>query len=201
MDLQLDILRTSGRAAVQLEFSEAGPLTDADLAALALPRDSKPPALVRLSQRHHALARVLASGTGPGEAAIICGYDISRVSILQSDPTFQELLKFYSAQVDAQYANLHESLSALSVDAAEELRDRLENNPADLSTGALIDIVKMSADRTGFGPQTKSEVSVVVGMADRLRLARERVANRQIEGVAVPQTHSPEALSRVAEDL
>lgn len=195
MDLSLDIFRTSGRAATPLEFQEIGPLDEADIAALQLNRGVKSEPLKRLSQRHHSLARNLAAGMPVGEAAIICGYDISRVSILQGDPTFQELLKFYSLQVDAQYANLHESLAALSVDAAETLRDRLENNPDDLSTGALIDIVKMSADRTGMGPQTKSEVSVVVGMADRLRLARERVAARQIEASAVDITPSPEDLT------
>jgi len=200
MDLALDIMRTAGRAPAQVEFSAVGVLTEADLAALTLDRGTKPPALIRLSQRHHSLARNLASGMSASEAAIICGYDISRVSILQNDPTFKELLTFYSAQVDAQYVNLHESLSALSVDAAEELRIRLETSPGDLSTGALIDIVKMSADRTGFGPQTKSEVSVTVGMADRLRLARERVAARQIEA-SVPPEGGAVSLSRIAEDV
>jgi hypothetical protein len=195
MDLGLDVFRTSGRPAAQLDFAEVGPLSDADIAALQLSRGVQAPPLKRLSQRHHSLARNLAAGMPVGEAAIICGYDISRVSILQGDPTFQELLKFYSLQVDAQYANLHESLSALSVDAAEELRTRLEENPDDLSTGALIDIVKMSADRTGMGPQTKSEVSVVVGMADRLRLARERVSARQIEANAVDITPTPKDLT------
>lgn len=194
MDLGLDIFRTSGRAAQPLDFTEVGPLTEADLAALQLNRGVQAPPLKRLSQRHHALARNLAAGMPVGEAAIICGYDISRVSILQSDPTFKELLSFYSAQVDAQYANLHESLSALSVDAAEELRVRLEENPEDLSTGALIDIVKMAADRTGMGPQTKSEVSVVVGMADRLRLARERVSARQAEALTIDVTPSAESV-------
>ena len=193
MELELDIFRTAGRAPAQVVFENVGALTVADMAALNTNRGTKPAPLARLSQRHHSLARNLAAGMGVGEAAIICGYDISRVSILQSDPTFQELLKFYSLQVDAQYANLHESLSALSVDAAEELRQRLESDPTALSTGALIDIVKMSADRTGFGPQTKSEVSVTVGMADRLRLARERVAARQIEALTSP--------SREAEDV
>lgn len=200
MDLELDIFRTTGRAPVPIVFERAGALTAADMAALSADRGTKPAPLVRLSQRHHSLARNLAAGMGVGEAAIICGYDISRVSILQSDPTFQELLKFYSHQVDAQYANLHESLSALSVDAAEELRQRLESDPTALSTGALIDIVKMSADRTGFGPQTKSEVSVTVGMADRLRLARERVASRQLEALAAPEGGAV-SVSRIAEDV
>lgn len=185
VDLGLDVVRTRGRAPAPLEFEVLGGMTADDVAALALPRNTAPPALNRLTQRHHALARNLAAGMSASEAALVCGYDISRVSILQSDPTFKELLRFYSANVDAQYANLHESLSALSVDAAEELRRRLEETPDDVSTSALIEIVKTSADRTGFGPQSKSEVSVTVGMADRLRLARERVAQRQIEGRAV----------------
>lgn len=154
-----------------------------DLAQLAEEKGSETTALKRLSDRHHALARNLASGMEPGEAAIISGYVLSRVSILQSDPAFKELVAFYRADVTFQYRDLHQRLSGLALDAAEELANRLEEEPEKVSLGQLLEITKMGADRTGFGPQTSStNVNINVDLAGRLQRARERVAQRQIEG-------------------
>lgn len=180
MDLNLEIIRTSGRATIPVNHTYVGPLTEADIAALDLPRNTAPSAIARLTQRHHALARTLASGRTVSEAAFICGYEIARVSTLQSDPTFKELLAFYRKDVDRQYADFHATLAGMSHDAAEEIRRRLEDNPEDINLASLIDITKLGADRTGYGPSSKSEVNVTVGMADRLRLARERVAQRNV---------------------
>ena len=87
---------------------------------------SRAPPLKRLSERHHALARCLASGMEAGEAAITCGYVASRVSILQADPAFQKLSAFYRQSVETKYLDMHGVLAGLSLDAAMELRERLE---------------------------------------------------------------------------
>lgn len=146
-------------------------------------KGSKPSALKRLSERHHALARNLASGMSPSEAAVICGYALSRVSILQDDPAFQELLAFYRQDVELAYRDLHTRLSGLALDAADELADRLEENPETISVGQLMEVVKLGADRTGFGPQSSStNLNVNVDLASRLQAARERVASRRLVG-------------------
>lgn len=158
-------------------------LDSVDIALLQEEKGSKPPPLKRLSERHHALARCLASGMEPGDAAITCGYVASRVSILQADPAFQELLAFYRQDVNTKYLDMHGVLAGLSIDAATELRERLEADmQADektLSTGQLIELTKLGADRTGFGPQS-SQVNVNVDLAGRLQAARERVAQRRL---------------------
>jgi len=61
-----------------------------------------------------------------GDAAVFCGYTISRVSILQSDPAFKELLTFYREDAQRPYRDLHIRLSGLASDASELLQERLE---------------------------------------------------------------------------
>lgn len=181
MTIPLDIIRTSGRAPSVITAEVLRPLEPGDIAILNEDRAVKAPPLARLRERHHALARNIASGMKHGEAAAICGYDISRVSILMGDPTFRNLVEFYREDVNRSYAQLHETLSGLAVDAAVELRERIEDNPESLSSGMLNEIVKMAADRTGFGPSSKQEVSVNVNIASRLEEARKRVALRTLE--------------------
>lgn len=179
-----DIFRTTGRASKPLSAVEVRELDGTDIALLQEEKGSKAPALKRLSERHHALARCLSSGMSERDAAITCGYVISRVSILKADPAFQELLEFYRADVNSKYLDMHGVLAGLSLDAAMELRERLElDAQADdktMSVGQLIELTKLGADRTGFGPQS-SQVNVNIDLADRLKAARERVAQRQLE--------------------
>lgn len=185
LDLDADLFRTTGRAAKPVSAVAIRPLDEADLTLLGEEKGSKAPALVRLSERHHALARNLASGMSPSQAALTCGYTLSRVSILQDDPAFRELLHFYRADVELQYRDLHTRLSGLALDAADELANRLEEAPEDISTGQLMELTKMGADRTGFGPQSSStNVNVNVDLAGRLEAARKRVQARTIEGIA-----------------
>lgn len=176
-------LRIMGRATRPLTAVQVRPLDECDLALLGEEKGTKPTPLKRLSERHHALARCLASGMSEGEAAITCGYVGSRVSVLKADPAFQELLAFYRQGVEGKYLDMHGVLAGLSLDAAVELRERLEADmQADektLSTGQLIELTKLGADRTGFGPQS-SQVNVNVDLAGRLQAARERVAMRRL---------------------
>ena len=175
----LDIFRTTGRAP-NLSATVMRPLVQADLALLAEEKGSKPSAIKRLSDRHHALARNLAAGMGESEAAIIVGLTLSRVSILKNDPAFTELLEFYRADVTRVYRDMHEKLHGVATTALNILEERLEDEPDSVSIPQLLEITKMGADRSGHGPQTTS-LNINVDMAARLEAARKRVAMRQIE--------------------
>lgn len=182
MNLPLDIVRTTGRAQNAPPSADfVRPLTEADLVLLAEEKGSVPPPVKRIRDRHHALARILASGKSEGEAAAITGYDISRVSILKNDPAFRELLAFYRDNVEAEYLSLHEQLAGIATDAAILLREKIEEEPEKLSVGQLLELTKMGADRTGHGPAQKVEHNVNVNLANRLEQARERVKNRTID--------------------
>lgn len=159
-------------------------LDDADIALLGEEKGSVAPPLKRLSERHHALARCLASGSmSDSDAAITCGYAPSRVSILKADPAFQELLAFYRQDVNGKYLDMHGVLAGLSLDAAMELRERLEadieGDEKKITVTQLMELTKLGADRTGFGPQS-SQLNVNVDLAGRLEAARKRVEQRRL---------------------
>lgn len=182
MTIPLDIVKVKGRSSVPIQAEALRELTRADLALLEAERGvQKPKALVRLRERHHALARNLAGGMKESDAAAMCGYDLARVSVLKGDPAFQELISFYRESVDAAYANLHEVLAGMSLDAALIIRERMEDEPDKLKTDQLADIVKMGADRTGHGPSSTQQVNVNVNLASRLEEARKRIASRTLE--------------------
>lgn len=179
-----DIFRINGRASKPMSAVQVRELDACDIALLQEEKGAKAAPLKRLSERHHALARCLASGSmSDSEAAVTCGYVLSRVSILKEDPAFKELLSFYRQDVHSKYLDMHGVLAGLSLDAAMELRERLETDmEADekkISVGQLMELTKLGADRTGFGPQS-SQLNVNVDMAGRLQAARERVAQRRL---------------------
>lgn len=186
MNLSAEIFRTRGRAAKPIEAAVLRELDASDMVLLATERGTKPSAVKRLTERHHALARNIASGMQIGEAALFQGYTISRVSILQSDPAFKELLEFYREDAQRPYRDLHVRLSGLATDAAEELSSRLDDDmqmedskDKKISIGQLMELTKMGADRTGFGPQA-TNLNVNVDLAGRLEAARKRVAMRKL---------------------
>lgn len=181
MNLPLDIVRTTGRAASPPSAELLRPLAEADLVLLSQEKGSKPPPLKRIRDRHHALARLLASGKSEGECAAILGYDISRVSILKGDPAFAELLHFYRTNVEAEYLSLHEQLAGVSADALILLREKLEEEGEKLSVAQLLEITRLGADRTGHGPSQTVQQNVNINLADRLQRATERVRARQID--------------------
>lgn len=150
------------------------PLTEEDLSALEKDRGTRAPNLQRLTHRHHRLARTLAEGIEAGQAAIMCGYSVSRVSILQADPTFKELVLFYRSQVEESFLGLQERLAGLAETAADILQDRLEETPDEFDSEDLRKLVALGADRTGHGPTSTQNHNHTLGFAARLEAARAR---------------------------
>jgi hypothetical protein len=175
VDLGLDITRTRGRAAKPVAAVEMRDLTDADLALLDTEKGVHAPTIKKIRESHHALARALASGMRPAEAAQVTGYSLSRISIIKADPAFQDLMTVYTDQVGEIYANLHDKMAAMAVDVVEELHERLHEDPEEFTTNQLLDVAKTFADRTGHGPQTKTQnVNVNIDLATRLEAGRRR---------------------------
>ena len=152
LDLNIDLAAGPGRRAVPVDFEIVREVTEADVELLAVtPANSKPPAIKRISDRHHALARLLASGMPESEAALTLNYDVSRVSILKDSPAFQELLALYRAKVDTEFATNLDHMAGMSRDALLELRERIEENPEDFSHRELLAIITELNDRAQAG--------------------------------------------------
>ena len=101
------------------------------------------------------------------EASLITGYSQGRISILQKDATFAALVRDYSDEAKATFADLAQRMSGLSLDAIEILHERLHANPETLSIPVLLDVVKTLADRTGHGPGQEVHLKVDRDFIDR----------------------------------
>jgi len=194
MDLDLEPIRTSGRAPKPLEGEIVRQLNSADLALLETERGIKAPSLKKLRDSHHAIARCIAQGLPNTEIMVITGYSASRISILKGDPSFQELVAFYKEQNNEAYTEAATDATAKLVavrnDALDELSDRLNDEPEKIATETLLDFVKITADRTGHGPASKStNLHLHMDLADRIAAGRRRVAQ-----LGAPQSSQEKAL-------
>lgn len=167
-------VKTRGRTMSPLELEIISSISEEDLlnrneGALV---SSEAPTLSRIRGIHHEIARLLASGLKPADVSAATGYSLSRISILQKDPSFRELLSFYEAKSDEVFVDVRKRMAVLGLDAASELADRLENKPETLSNSQLIEISKASLDRAGFSPVTKTVNVGVQISSDELEALR-----------------------------
>lgn len=190
--------RTRGRAPRSVAVDFVRELGQADLALLASERGVKAPELKRLRDRHHALARCLATGMSPAEASAVTGYDVSRISILRADPTFKELMAHYAEMKETAFADFQERAAIASIVALDLVVERMEDTPDDISTNQALEIVKTLADRTGHSPvQRVQNTNVNIDLGGRLAAARQRMQAARsdpsvIEGeVVAPRSISP----------
>lgn len=180
----LDIDLSPGRKAEPVEFGATEELSRADVAALAsADRPAEVPTIKRLSDRHHQLAKLLAAGIPPGQAANMTNYEPARVSVLQATPAFQELVAHYKeVKVDPSFDAILSHMSGLTLDAIVELRERMEDpeKAAGISVGQLLEIIKVNADRTGRGPTSNVNHSHTHDMGDKIAAARERAKAKML---------------------
>lgn len=173
-ELDLDIigLTRPGRKPTAVGAAFVRELEPADLPLLASNRETKQD-VKRITERHHALARALASGMTEGEAGAMVGLLPARVSVLKASPAFRELMDLYRSNVDRVFTDTAARLAGLAHDAIVEIAERLEDAPEEITTGQLLQIASMAADRTGLGPSQTQNVNVT-NIAERIESARRR---------------------------
>ena len=130
--------------------------SDMDLLLAPPPKGSQAPLLTRIRTRHHHLARLLAEGESPGTCAIITGYSNSRISILQQDPAFQDLVAYYAAQAAEKFLDVHAKLAGLGTDVVEELHERLDTEPERFSVKDLLALGEFALDRSVAPPKSRA---------------------------------------------
>lgn len=177
-ELNIDFEKELSRPPPMNEITIIREMVEADLALInATPTGYAPPQLIRITERHHALARALALGLSPGVAAARCGYSQSFVSVLQQNPAFLDLVEIYRKEVNMQFVDHAEQLAGLATDAVLVIRDRLEADPDAFGTKTLVEIATAMGDRAGYGPIKRTEnVNVNVSLGEKLAAARRRVA-------------------------
>lgn len=146
-----------GRPAKEISVGEIRPLEAEDLAIgeqvrrnTTLPT-STPPELLKLRTRHHLIAQLLAIGMKPKDVALKTGYSISRISILQLDPAFKELLANYTSENENLVVDVKERLRHLSMDSIDVIQARFDDDPGQFTNKELFDLAELTLDRTGHG--------------------------------------------------
>lgn len=102
---------------------------------------------MRIKHRHHSLARALAEGLTCTEAAAVTGYAISRVSILQNDPAFAELVTNYQSQVREKFLDAQQKKAELHETVLDELQSRLDEKPESFTKGELTELIRVTEDK------------------------------------------------------
>ena len=187
------VLRTLGRPRKPVYGEVLRELTVADLALLDRDRGIKPFRLKKLRDAHHGLARLVAEGRTGGEISAITGYSQSRISILQADPAFAELVSHYREHLeelaDEVAADGFAKLAALRNDLIEEAHDRVLDAPELITFDQLLDGIKTSADRTGLGPSSRStNLNFNVDLASRRAEGRQRAERLSAASPALADT-------------
>ena len=181
-------VKTRGRALTSLELEILGSIEPGDLVCRetdgGLP-SSETPTLARLRGIHHDIARLLATGLTPAEVSATTGYSPSRISTLQNDPSFKELLAFYSNKEAEVFVDVRKRLAVLGLDASAELTDRLVEKPESFTNTQLIELTKATLDRAGYNPVAKSLNASVSISTDELAQLRGSVPQSNVRVLEV----------------
>jgi len=188
-----DIIPTRGAIAEELLLEVIGDLTLDDLRRLREAPKAGVPMLQKLRATHHRQARLLAEGRPIGEVAVICGCTRQRLTQLQQDPMFTELVGYYQDQIVAlqleDSARLRDKLIDVAEMAVDELHDRLEDNDKRraMSTGNVRMIAEMGLDRTVAPPKaalvaTAPPAAITINFGTPLRPIGTEEQEPMIEG-------------------
>lgn len=174
MDLGINIADMKVGGGTSVAIGETAPLVEGDLRTLAEAPEPESP-LKRLNARHKKVALLLAKGTSPQVVAAIVGLAVATIYLLKKDRAFKELLATCQGKEDVIFDDFFEGLAGVSKDTVAEIRHRLEEEPEKIPMPQLLEILKVTSDRTGFGPQTTINNNVNVQVAERLQSARRRM--------------------------
>ena len=184
-----------GKIASDLQILSVRELTRDDLACVKEKRNI--PAVQRFRDSHHRLARLIASGLRPNDAAQQSGYSLARIYILQADPSFQNLVAAYRKDVHNAYISAEEERFRMATEVnLKSLRHINEHFDKADEEGELIPISRALAvfadtsDRVGLSKKS-TNVNINVDFAAKLESARARSAKARLVGQSESTTPGP----------
>jgi len=177
---------------VKLEIGAIRSLTVDDLDCLREKRTT--PTVHRFRDPHHRLARLLASGVRPKDAAEACGYSIARVYILHSDPSFMDLMAKYRADIHEEWIggegerySMANEVNVKALRTIAEHFDKAEEEGELIPLDKALRVFSDTADRTGLVKKS-TVTNINVDFAKNLERARQlRDASRAQVVDAEPQ--------------
>lgn len=176
----MSLIPARGRPGVTILCEPIRPLELGDLLRLSASGDSIPrvgvPVTKTLTVRHRRAAQLVALGKTRFEVAQACGYTPQRVTQLQEDPAFCELVAYFGSQVEEAVIDARIEVEEKLIEVAElaltEIHTRLEDNPSAIPTGELRQLATAALDRTIAPPKvaqqpTPSTMKVTFNMGPR----------------------------------
>jgi hypothetical protein len=132
----------------------------------------------------------LAEGLTPAEVSVRTGYSGSRISILQADPAFQDLVEVYRVGERETFDLAQERIRTAALTALTHIEDQLEADPDAIPMKTKIDLFTALADRGGLAPPKSAGAQVTVNVTasrERINAARARAFGPDvIEGTVLP---------------
>ena len=145
----------------------------------------------RFRESHHAVAEMFAIGMTPSMIRQKTGYSTRRLTLLWSDPTFQELIAIKSKRREEIVAEATDTFVTLwigaMIKAARQLNDKLDEADDSgelLPTRELISVIADAADRFGYSKHSTVRVEHDFAAA----LDRAIAVTKHIEGSATEIT-------------
>lgn len=142
-----------------------------------------PRSLKRIKERHHSVARLIASGVSQTLVAQFSGYDEQYLSVLLNNPAMTELITLYRIEYGKSSEIIAEKLRSVGTQALERIEERIPS----MDDNALVQTAKLGLDRSGHGPTStvnKLEEKHIIDHAEIARLNIE--ARRQSASYIVP---------------
>jgi hypothetical protein len=186
-----------GRLLHKLEITAVRELSRDDLEAIREKRTV--PVVQRLRDPHHHLARLIASGLRPNDAALQSGYSLARVYTLAADPSFQNLVAEYRKDVHEAYVSGEEerykTATQVNLKALRHINEHFDKADEEgelIPIGRALQVFSDTADRTGLVKKSV-QANINVDFAARLEKAiRKSGQVRTINGRANPAQNTDE---------
>jgi hypothetical protein len=138
------------RSDIPLVMEYSRDLTREDIEVLNnVPVNAPAPVLKALRYSHHMLARLLAAGKAPAEAACFTGHSVATIYRLKTqDPAFMELIAHYAEVRNQEFLEAASRLAVLGTSVVEVLQERVEEAPEKITTRELKEIAEFAFDRS-----------------------------------------------------
>lgn len=148
---------------------DVGPVEFGELGVLFENRGTPIPSLNNVRTIHHKAARLLAAGCSIVETSVATGISYNRLWILTRDPAFAELKAHYEEEERERWENVRERSAQLGMLAAEELQERILDQPEKIPTRELTRIFQTGLDYGGHKPADRSENLTAFTTLEQLR--------------------------------
>lgn len=168
---------TKGRLAKPVLVGPARQLTPGDTPQLREPRSV--PKVKKFREAHHRLAMLMAQGHTLADVIKLTGYSTGRISTLQQDPAFIDLVAQKRALVEQDQLDADQEYRAAIMQArmaavrhVNQYIEEMDETDETMPIRTALAINEFTADRTGFGKHTTStnlNANWSVTLEDRIR--------------------------------